>query len=163
MAQVAKCVEAKENALSKMSNSKKNSSLYCIVAQVGRHEACNFSSKHDHILKEEWWQEKPIGKTWISNVTPSRYAQSHTYNSHSSMVLDSHIGEDQQHLLFIQPLHKQIDGLEKSDGLSLLQFTRCKWDNMNQAFPWDQNVMDYLCLHKKNNGHVWQDDVVDCN
>jgi hypothetical protein len=68
------------------------------------------------------------------------------------MVFDSHIGEDQQHLLFTQPLHKQIDGLEKSDGLSLLQFTRCKRDNMNQAFPWDQNVMDYFCLHKKTMG-----------
>jgi hypothetical protein len=97
MAQVAKCVEAKENVFSKISTSKKFSSLYCMVAQVGRHEACSFSNKHDHILKEE---EKPIGKTQISNVTPSRYVQSHTYNSHSSIVFDSHIGED-QHLLFI--------------------------------------------------------------
>ncbi len=120
-----------------------------MVAQVGRHETCSFSNKQDHILKEEWWQEKPIGKTQISNVTPSRYAQSHTYNSCSSMVFDSHIGGDQQHLLFIQPLHKQIDGLEKSDGLQLFQFTRGKWDNMNQPFPCDQKVMDYFCLHKK--------------
>ncbi len=68
------------------------------------------------------------------------------------MVSDSHIGEDQQHLLFIQPLHKQIDGLEKSDGLQLFQFTRGKWDNMNQPFACDQNVMDYFCLHKKTMG-----------
>ncbi len=70
MAQVAICVEAKENALSKISKSKKFSSWYCMVAQVGRHETCSFSNKHDYILKEEWWQEKPIGKTQISNVTP---------------------------------------------------------------------------------------------
>ncbi len=99
MAQVAKCVEAKENVIFKISKSKKFSSLYCMVVQVGRHEACSFSNKHDHILKEEWWQEKPIGKTQIWNVTPCMYAQSHTYNSRSSIVFDSHIGED-QHLLF---------------------------------------------------------------
>jgi hypothetical protein len=65
------------------------------------------------------------------------------------MVFDfPHWGRS-QHLLFVQPLHKQIDELEKSDGLSLFQFTRCKQDNMNQPFPCDQKVMDYFCLHKK--------------